>query len=61
MGTKRRKCLWFRRRDGWFVALPPKWKMSDGGIMFSSQAQLIDFAHGARLVLKEMQGYRGRC
>ena len=58
MGTKRRKCMWRKRNDGWYEAFPPDWKARDGGIAFSTRAQLIDFAHGAKMVLKEIPTYR---
>ena len=58
MGTRRRKIMWRKRKDGWFEAYPPGWKAEHGAIAFSSQAQLIDFAHGARMTLKEIQTFR---
>lgn len=58
MGTRRKVCVWYKRRKHEYVVEPPGWKPRDGDIVFSDQNQMMSFAHASKLVLKERQDGR---
>ena len=51
MGTKRRVCIWFKRRKNEYVAIYPG-QPKNTETVFPDQGALVEFARSARLVLK---------
>ena len=63
MGTKRKVALWYERRRGEYVVLPPNWKpKDDGSIVFTDRGQMLAFARASRLVLRQvgLEGSNGK-
>ena len=54
MGTKRRVAVWFQRRKGEYVVLPPGWKRRDGELVFTTQGQMVAFARASKLMLRQV-------
>lgn len=52
MGTKRRVCVWYRRKRNEYVAVYPG-QPKNTETVFPSQDALIEFARASGLVLKE--------
>ena len=52
MGTKRRVCVWYRRKKNEYVAVDPG-QPKNTETVFPDQDALVEFARSARLVLKE--------
>lgn len=55
MGSMTRKCLWYKRRRGEYVAIPYDWKPEYGDLVFTTKEQLKDFADAGGMILKERQ------
>lgn len=54
MGTKRRVAVWYQRRKGEFVVIPPNWKARDGELVFTTQGQMMAFAKASKLILRQV-------
>lgn len=52
MGTRRKVCIWYKRRRGEYVAIYPG-QPKNTETVFPDQGALVEFARASRLVLKE--------
>lgn len=51
MGTRRKVAVWYMRRPGEYVVIPPGWRAEY--LIFQNRRQMVEFARAARLILKE--------
>jgi len=52
MGTRRKVCIWYKRRRGEYVAIYPGQPKNTENV-FPDQGSLVEFARASGLVLKE--------
>ena len=52
MGTRRKVCIWYKRRRGEYIAIYPG-QPKNTETVFPDQGALVEFARASRLVLKE--------
>lgn len=52
MGTRRKVCIWYKRRKNEYVAIYPGQPKNTENV-FPDQGSLVEFARASRLVLKE--------
>lgn len=51
MGTRRKVAVWYMRRPGEYVVIPPGWRTEY--LIFQNRRQMVEFARASRLILKE--------
>ena len=58
MGTRRKVCPWYHRRRE-FVVYPPGWG-KQVELVFTNQNDMIEWAHGMRVILVDRTPYERR-